>query len=256
MSQIALVTGSSRGIGAAIAIELAKDGYDVIVHYKKSKEEAEKIARNIDSIGQKSYVIQGDVTKQSDVEKMFLEVSKFTKKLDLLVNNAGFDHGYMFDDFTIEQMREVLDSCLWSTILVTKIFLPIVKKAEKGQIVNISSRLGKEKTIKTASVYGAAKAGVIKLTQVLALEFSDYKIRVNCVAPGLTKTDLTDSTFLRDSGSKEEADKIWDNAAKSNPSGRVGIPQDIANTVSFLASSKAEYINGETIGVNGGSILV
>jgi 3-oxoacyl-[acyl-carrier protein] reductase len=143
-----------------------------------------------------------------------------------------------------------------TSIIATKLLLPLIKNSPNGQIINISSRLGKEKTIKSASVYGAAKAGINKLTQALALELSKYKIRVNCVAPGLTKTDLTNSIFVKEEGSQEKADIKWAERASENPSGRVGEPEDVANLVSFLASEKANYINGEIIGVNGGSILV
>lgn len=115
--------------------------------------------------------------------------------------------------------------------------------------------MGKEKTIKTISVYGPATADVIKFTQCMALELADYRIRVNCVAPGLTNTDLTRDLFIRDEGSKEKADELWKIMADKNPSGRVAEPEDIANVVSFLVSAKANYINGETIGVNGGSNL-
>ena len=108
--------------------------------------------------------------------------------------------------------------------------------------------MGKEKTIRGIGAYGPAEAGVIKFTQCCALEFSEYKIRVNCVAPGLTDTEMSRSITTDQ--------KVWDALAKTNPSGRVGQPQDIANVVSFLVSEKANYINGETIGVNGGSNLV
>ena len=256
MNKIALVTGSSKGIGSAIAVELAKNGFDIIVHYNSHKDEAELTMQEIIKTGKKAHLVNADLTKEEEVKKMFEAVKKITPKLDLLVNNAGTDRAKLFEDYTINDMHDILYSNLWSTILVTKIFLPIIKNSTEGQIFNISSRLGKEKTIKTASVYGAAKAGIIKLTQALALELSVYKIRVNCVAPGLTKTDLTNDIFLQDLGSQDKADKMWALRGSENPSGRVAMPEDIANTVSFLASDKANYINGETIGVNGGSVLV
>jgi 3-oxoacyl-[acyl-carrier protein] reductase len=254
-SMLALVTGSSRGIGKAIALQLANDGFDIIIHYNKSTKDAQSVKNEIESLGRECLILKADLTKDDEIELMFDEVGRHYEILDLVVNNAGYDYGYLFEDYTIEQMRYVLDIVLWSKMLVTKLALPFLKKSSNSSIINIASRMGKEKTIKTISVYGPAEAGVIKFTQCCALEFSDYKIRVNCVAPGLTKTDLPNDLFLRETNNQKETDKIWQLMAKNNPSGRVGEPQDIANAVSFLASNKASYINGETIGVNGGSNL-
>jgi len=251
----ALVTGASKGMGRAIALQLAKDGYDVICHYNKSKAKAEALQHEIESLNRSCVLVNADVTKDDQVKAMFQKISSKVGSLDLLVNNAGFDHGFLFEDYTFEQMRYVLDIVLWSKITVTKFALPLLKKSKGACVINIASRMGKEKTVKTVSIYGPAQAGVIKFTQCCALEFADYKIRVNCVAPGLTHTDLTNNIFIRDAGNQENANKLWDEMAKRNPSGRVAEPQDIANAVSFLASDKASYINGETIGVNGGSNL-
>ena len=254
-NKIALVTGSSRGIGRAIALQLANDGYDIIAHYNKSTKEVEELKSEIEKLGRKCNIIAADLTKDKEVEEMFSTLSGKFDSLDLLVNSAGFDYAKLFEDYTLEEMRYVLDAVLWSKITVTKLALPLLKKSSKASIVNIASRMGKEKTIKTISIYGPAEAGVIKFTQCCALEFADYKIRVNAVAPGLTRTDLTNDLFIREEGNQEKADLVWDEMAKKNPSHRVGQPQDIANAVSFLASDKASYINGETIGVNGGSNL-
>ena len=246
MKKIALVTGSSRGIGKAIALTLAKDGFDVIVNYKKDKKSADKVVDDIKKLGKNSFAIQADLSKDVQVEKMFTEINNKINHLDLLVNSAGFDYAKMIEDYTMEEMRYIVDLVLIAKFSVTKFALPLLKKSNKAGIINIASRMGKEKTIKTIGAYGPAEAGVIKFTQCCALEFSEYKIRVNCVAPGLTRTDLTEGLF---------DDDTFDAIAKTNPSHRVGQPQDIANAISFLASEKSEYINGETIGVNGGSNL-
>lgn len=244
-NKIALVTGSSRGIGRAIALSLARDGYDIIVHCRKSVSEAKAVVAEVKALGKKAYFVRGDITKDTQVSVMFTKIGKFTKKLDLLVNNAGFDYGYLIEDYTMKQARYVLDEVLTSKICVTKNALPLLRKAPYPAVVNISSRMGGPTTIKTVGVYGPAQAGVIKFSQCCALEFAP-KIRVNCVAPGMTKTDLALKTYsLRD----------WQRAARKNPSGRVGHPEDVARAVSFLASEKASYINGETILVTGGSHL-
>lgn len=246
MKKIALVTGSSRGIGRATALTLAKDGYDVIINYKGNREAAEEVVEEIKKTGQDSFAVQADLTKDDKVEEMFKVISEKVDHLDLVVNNAGYDYAKMIEDYTMEEMRYVVDLVLIAKFSVTKFALPLLKKSLKASIVNIASRMGKEKTIETIGAYGPAEAGVIKFTQCCALEFAKYKIRVNCVAPGLTRTDLTEGLF---------DDATFEAIAKTNPSHRVGNPQDIANTISFLASGNSEYINGETIGVNGGSNL-
>jgi 3-oxoacyl-[acyl-carrier protein] reductase len=254
-NKYALITGSAKGIGRAVALELAKDGFDIIVHYNKSKDKAEELKGQIEKLKRNCILISADLTKDNEVKEMFEKLSGQTESLNLLVNNAGYDYGYLLEDYTLEQMRYILDIVLWAKMTVTKFALPLLKRSKNASIINIASRMGTEKTIKTISVYGPAEAGVIKFTQCCALEFADYKIRVNCVAPGLTYTDLSNELFVRDEGSIEKAEKIWQEMAKINPSGRVGQPQDVANVISFLASKKAEYINGETIEVNGGSNL-
>jgi 3-oxoacyl-[acyl-carrier protein] reductase len=255
MQRIALVTGASRGIGRATALQLAKDGYDIVVHYRESQQKVEELQSEIKKIGREAWTIQADLTKDLEVKEMFGKLGGMVERLDLLVNNAGFDYGKLFEDYTLEEMRYILDLVLWAKMTVTKFALPLLKKSAQAAIINVASRMGREKTIKTVSAYAPAEAGVIKFTQCCALEFADYKIRVNCVAPGLTDTDLTRDTFLQQVGSAEAAEQVWRTMAKSNPSGRVGTPQDVANVISFLASEKASYINGEMIGVNGGSNL-
>jgi len=256
MEKFALVTGSSRGIGKATALQLAQDGYDIIVHCKDSLELAEEVATQIRNLGRQAYVLTADLTKEAEVVQLVEKLGQITNKLGLLVNNAGFDHGYLFEDYTLQQMREVLDAVLWSKVMLTKTILPLLKNAGNAQIINIASRMGREKTIKTIAIYGPAMAGVIKFTQCMALELADYKIRVNCVAPGLIRTGLNEKMFIRDQGSIEAAEKLWQEMAESNPSKRVGKPEDVANLVSFLASAKSEYINGEILSINGGSNLI
>jgi 3-oxoacyl-[acyl-carrier protein] reductase len=256
MEKYALVTGSSRGIGKAIALQLASDGYDILLHCRQQLDEVKAVQSEIEVLGRKAYIFQADLSKENEVEAMFQSIPKVTEKLDLLVNNAGFDYGYLFEDYTLAQMREVLDIVLWAKVMVTKLALPLLKKSEKAQIINIASRMGREKTIKTIAIYGPAMAGVMKFTQCMALELADYKIRVNCVAPGLTRTDLTERMFIRDEGSAKAAEQLWQELANKNPSKRVGMPEDVANLVSFVASDKAQYINGEILSVNGGSNLI
>ncbi len=257
MKKIALVTGASGGIGKAIAMKLAQNCFDIIIHYRKNYAAALVTKQNIEKVGAKAYLVQADITKPVELQKMFSEIAKFTKKIDLLVNNAGFDYAKLIEEYTLDEMKYVIDVILIGKIAVTKSALKFLKKSKNPAIINIASRMGKEKTIPTIGAYGPAEAGVIKFTQCCALEFKDYNIRVNCVAPGLTLTDMTRNIFLEESGDdKKKAEEVWTYMANINPSHRVGFPEDIANVVNFLASKESFYINGETIGVNGGSNLV
>jgi len=257
MQKLALVTGASRGIGRAIALTLAQDGYSIKVHYNRNKEKAEEVVQEIKKKGVDAYSVQADLTKPNEIEEMFEKIAKHTDTIDLLVNNAAMDHMKMIEDYPNEEIKEVIDTNLTGTIIVTKLALPFLKKSKNASIISIASRMGGPKTIATIGAYGPSKAGVIKFTQCCALEFAKYKIRANCVAPGLTNTDMIHEAFLLETdGDESKVKDIMEDMAKKNPSGRVGEPQDIANVVSFLASNKASYINGETIGVNGGSILV
>lgn len=244
--KFALVTGSGRGIGRAIAVQLAKDGFTIFVHFRQNEKTARETAQEIGKYS-KAYLIKGELTDDGERRNIFKQIENVTDTLDVLVNSAGLDYGYLIEDYTLQQVEYLTDINLVQKIMMTKYALPFLKKSSAPVIVNISSRMGKEKTIRGIGAYGPAEAGVIKFTQCCALEFSEYKIRVNCVAPGLTDTEMSRSITTDQ--------KVWDALAKANPSGRVGQPQDIANVVSFLVSEKANYINGETIGVNGGSNL-
>jgi 3-oxoacyl-[acyl-carrier protein] reductase len=246
MSKYALVTGGSRGIGRAISLTLAQDGYDILVNYNKDDSAAEKIKKEIETLGRKCFLFKCDLTHDASVIKMFKDISTKVDKLDVLVNNAGYDYAKLIEDYSMEEIRYVIDLVLTAKIHTAKLALKLLRKSDYASIINIASRMGKEKTIPTIGAYGPAEAGVIKFTQCSALEFKDNNIRVNCVAPGLTRTQLTEDLL---------SDDEFLAAGKANPLGRVGKPEDIANVVSFLVSRNADYINGETIGVNGGSNL-
>jgi 3-oxoacyl-[acyl-carrier protein] reductase len=247
-AKIALITGSSRNIGKSIAFSLAKDGYDIILNCRKITAEANQTKKQIQKTDRKVWLITGDVGKESEMKIMFKRIAKLITKIDVLVNNAGFDYGYSIENYSIKQVQQVLQTNLLGTIIVTKYALPLLKKSQNPVIINISSRCGGPTTIDGIGAYGPAKAGVIKFTQCCAREFAPYKIRVNCVAPGFTDTQLNrailpDQTF-------------WQQQAQRNPRQRVGQPQDTAHVVAFLASNKADYVNGQTIYVTGGSEFV
>jgi len=219
----------------------------VFVHYHRDYKAAEQTANEIKKLGKKCSLLQGDVSSQFDVEEMFHQIAKVTDRLDLLVNNAGTDYDFKLEEYELAKMKRVLDVNLWGTILVSKLAIPFLKKSGSGVIINIASRMGIGKVIEGVGAYAPSKAGVIRFTKCCALELAKSKIRANAVCPGLTETELT-RTFFPDDG-------FWKQAAQENLAGRVGKPEDVAHLVAFLASDKASYINGETIGVNGGSNL-
>lgn len=245
-NRVVLVTGGSRGIGRAIAITLAKDGYDVVVNYRANRRTAIEVVGLIRRLGRKAWAIRADVGRERQVERLFREIQRRVGRLDVVVNNAGYDYAKLIEEYSMREMRRVVDILLIARMQITKLALPLLKQSTEANIVHITSRMGKEKTIATIGAYGPAEAGIMKFAQCCALEFAPYKIRVNCVAPGMTKTELAIQTY---------GQKVIGAAARGNPSGRIAEPKDIANVVSFLVSDKASYINGETIGVNGGSNL-
>lgn len=248
MKKIALITGASKGIGEAIAKTLAKDGFIIILHYFRDKKNAYRIKKDIESKNGMVYLVQGDLSKEKQIKKIFRIVGKITKKLDLLVNNAGVYFSYFIKEYPIDKVRETFELNFYAIFSMTQLSLSYLKKSDNPQIINISSRLGMEKVVDKSSAYAASKAAVEQFTKCCALEFRDYKIRVNAVCPGFTNTDLN-KLILKN---KKNLIKI----SKKIPLGRIAEPQDIANVISFLASDKANYINGESIGVNGGSILM
>ncbi len=248
MNKYAVITGGSRGIGKAISIQLAKDGYIPIIIYKNNIEAAEATKKEIVKETQLSPLLfQIDLADLEQIKKFITDLKEYTKEIDVLVNNAAISQFYNLEDTEDKEISDVVNIVLTSKIFLTKYLLPFLKNGENSSIINIASRMGLEKTIEGIAIYGPAEAGIIKFSKCCALEFAPYKIRVNSVAPGLTDTDLT-RNWIEELGGKEKV-------GKENPSGRIGEPEDIANVVSFLASEKGRYINVENIGVNGGSNL-
>jgi NAD(P)-dependent dehydrogenase (short-subunit alcohol dehydrogenase family) len=246
MNKFALVTGISLGIGKSIALALAHDGYSLILCYRRHKSPAAQVAQEIRKLGQKAYLFKVDISDSKQLTHLFTQVRRITPRLDLLVNNAGSDYGYLLESYKLNEIREILDSNLFGTIAMTKLAIPFLKSSRNPSVINISSRMGGPTTIPTISAYGPAKAGIIKFTQCAALELAKYRIRVNSISPGMTDTPLGRSTY---------SDLDFKQTAVKNPRGRICQPQDVADLVSFLASPKADYINGEDILLTGGSHL-
>lgn len=240
MNRVVLITGASRGIGKSIAIEFAKNNYNVIINYNNSKDAALSLEKELTNIyNVDCLTIKADISSEEEVKKMIdLSIDKF-QKIDVLVNNAGIAIDTIFMDKTVNNFKKILDINLIGTFLVSK--YASIHMPNNSSIINISSTNGIDTNYTYSMDYDASKAGVINLTKNLAKEFAP-KIRVNSVAPGWVNTDMNktlDKDFL-----DKELDKILLK--------RFAESEEIASVVYFLATDKAKYINGTVIRVDGG----
>jgi 3-oxoacyl-[acyl-carrier protein] reductase len=241
--KVAVVTGASKGIGAGIAKSLAAEGAAVIVNYATSREGADKTVAEITKAGGKAVAVQGDVSKKTDIVRLFAETKKTFGRVDILVNNAGIYAFTPLQDITEEHFHRHFDLNVLGTILASQ---EAVKYFDEkgGSIINLSSvvsTLG----IPGAAVYSATKGAVNTLTLVLAKELGPKKIRVNGVAPGMVETEGTAAGGMTEGDFRKEIES-------KTPVGRIGQPKDIASVVTFLASDDAAWISGETWFVSGG----
>lgn len=236
-----LITGSSRGIGRAIALMLAEGGADVVVNYNKSKAEAHQVARDIKDLGGKCVVAQGDVSVVEDAERLVQTTMDSFGKIDILVNNAGFHRDTLILRMTIEDWDEVMNTNLRGTFLCTKAALRHMIRKRNGRIINIGSISGVAGNAGQTN-YSAAKAGLIGFTKAVAREMGPRNITANVVAAGLVRTKLT----------QDVSQNIVDKALDLIPLGRLGQPEDIAAAAVFLASDEAAYITGQVLLVDGG----
>ncbi len=238
--KVALVTGGSRGIGKACAIELAKAGCDVIINYAGNEEAANKTVEELKVLGSNSKAMKFDVSNQELVEAAIKEIMDEYKRIDVLVNNAGITRDGLFMRMSAQNWFDVINTNLNSAYFVTNPVSKIMIKQRSGAIVNMASISGIYGNAGQAN-YSTAKAGLIGFTKALAKELASRNIRVNAVAPGFIQTDMT-----KDLPQEQIVDKI--------PLKRLGEPEDIAKTVKFLALDTT-YITGQVIGVDGGLVI-
>jgi NAD(P)-dependent dehydrogenase (short-subunit alcohol dehydrogenase family) len=240
----ALVTGSSRGIGRGIALAMAKQGADLCITYNSNKDEAEVVAAEIKAMGRDAFTVQVNVAKMEDITRLFEEIKAKWGKLDILVNNAGIVQFKAFDQITEEDWNETLNVDLKGPFFCAQKAISLMGKGSK--IVNISSVSsgGVGIAFPMISHYTSAKAGVIGMTEGLALELGPKGINVNAIAPGSIDTDIAKGQKMDENASKMLLMRI--------PVGRTGKPEDIGALAVYLASDEAGYINGAVVYADGG----
>ncbi|WP_138414901.1 3-oxoacyl-[acyl-carrier-protein] reductase [Aquibacillus sediminis] len=242
--KVALVTGASRGIGRAIALELARQGAKVAVNYAGSEAKAQQVVEEIQELGAEAMMIQANVSNESDVKDMIKQVVGSFGSLDILVNNAGITRDNLLMRMKEEEFDDVIQTNLKGVFLCTKGVTRQMMKQKSGRIINIASIVGVSGNPGQAN-YVAAKAGVIGLTKTTAKELATRNILVNAVAPGFIETDMTDELTEEQKSSMLEL----------IPLEKLGKSEDVAKVVRFLASEDANYITGQTIHVDGGMVM-
>ncbi len=237
----AIVTGGSRGIGAAIVRELAKNGVNVVINYQSSSEAATALVQEVESThGVKAYAVQADVSKTEDARRLVTEAKERFGRLDILVNNAGITRDRTFRKLSEEDWNQVIQVNLNSIFYITQAALPDLLESENGRIISISSIIGQAGGFGQTN-YSAAKAGIIGFTKSLALELAKTNVTVNSICPGFIETDML--AFV-----KEE---IRETIKARIPQRRFGLPEEIAKGVLYLVKDGA-YITGQCLNINGG----
>lgn len=236
----AIVTGGARGIGKAIALELAQKGYDVLINFS-SDLDASSILEELGKHGTKAYAFRADISKESEVENLLAFAKSVFPSLDVLVNNAGITRDGLLFRMKEEDFDQVININLKGAFLTCKHMGRWMSSAKKGSIINVSSIIGLIGNAGQAN-YAASKAGMIALTQSVGKELGPRGVRCNAVAPGFIDTAMTDKLSV----------EVKDNYLRQIPLGRFGQAQEVAKVVSFLASNDAGYINCEVIKITGG----
>ena len=242
-NQVAVVTGGSKGIGAAIALALAAEGASVVVNYASSKEGAEKVVKEITSKGGKAVAVQADLSKPTEISRLFAETKKAYGKLNILVNNAGVYEFVPIEGVTEDHFAKHFNLNVLGLLLATKEAVKLIGP-EGGSIINVGSAVTAIHP-PNSSVYTATKGAVDAITGVLAKELGSRKIRVNSINPGMIETEGTHTGGFLGSDFQK-----W--AESESPLGRIGKTDDIAPTAVYLASSDSKYLTGELIRISGG----
>lgn len=243
-NKVALVTGGTRGIGKAIAMELAKCGFNIAVNYRTETDEMEELKKEIEENNVKCIFVKADISNFEETEEMVKEVIENFGKIDVLVNNAGVTKDGLIMRMKEDAFKQVIDINLVGTFNVTRNVVPYMVKQRSGRIINIASVVG---IVGNAgqSNYSASKAGIIGFTKSLAKELSSRNILVNAIAPGFIETKMTDVLN----------DNVKENILNQIPLGRMGKPSEVANVVKFLSGEDSLYITGQVINIDGGMVM-
>ncbi|MEH7419395.1 acetoacetyl-CoA reductase [Neobacillus drentensis] len=238
--KVAIVTGGSRGIGAAISMELARQGVKIVLNYVSREELAEKMVADINEIGGEAYAVRADVSNTEEAAHLVQEAIEHFGRVDILVNNAGITRDSTFKKLSSEDWRKVIDVNLNSVYNTTSAALPSLLESDAGRIINISSIIGQAGGFGQTN-YAAAKAGLIGYTKSLALELAKTNVTVNAICPGFIGTEMVQAI----------PEKVLAGIVEKVPQKRLGKPEEVARGVAFLCSDGA-YITGQQLNINGG----
>ncbi len=244
MKKTVIVTGASKGIGAATAILFAQKGYNVVINYNNSYESATLLARSLSSNGYSVMTHKANVANKLEVELMVKETMYKFGSLDILVNNAGIAHQGLITETGEIDFDNIIDVNLKGVFNCCKAVTPSMVSRQSGKIINVSSMWG-QVGASCEVAYSAAKAGVIGLTKALAKELAPSGITVNCVAPGLIETSMNSNLTI----------EAISDFVEDIPLGRMGSADEVAAAIEFLASEKSDYITGQVLGINGGFVV-
>ena len=242
--KVALVTGGTRGIGKAIALELADNGYDIILNYRNANEELKETQKEIENKEVKCFLVYGDISKFEDCENIAKQSIEEFGRIDVLVNNAGITRDGLIMRMKKEDFNSVIDTNLSGTFNMTRNVVPYIVKKKSGRIINLSSVVGITGNAGQTN-YSASKAGVIGFTKSLAKELASRNILVNAIAPGFIETDMT----------KVLSDSVKEGILNQIPLKRMGEAKEVAKLVKFLVSDDSKYITGQVINVDGGMVM-
>ncbi len=242
--KVVFVTGGSRGIGKAIALKYAQNGYNVVINYVSDKTNVEELQKEFTKLNVECLIEKADVSKSEEVEKIVKKAIEKFNKIDVLVNNAGITRDGLLMRMKEEDFDKVIEINLKGTFLITKSVIPYMLKKRDGKIINLASVVGVTGNAGQCN-YSASKAGIIGFTKSIAKELASRNIRANAIAPGFIDTDMT--SIL--------SDEVKDSINVQIPMKRMGTTQEIANVAYFLGCEESSYITGQVINIDGGMVM-
>lgn len=242
--KVVFVTGGSRGIGKAIALKYAQNGYNVVINYVSDKTNVEELKKKFEELKVECLIEKADVSKSEEVEQIVKKTIEKFKKIDVLINNAGITRDGLLMRMKEEDFDKVIEINLKGTFLVTKAVIPYMLKKRDGKIINLASVVGVTGNAGQCN-YSASKAGIIGFTKSIAKELASRNIRANAIAPGFIDTDMTSVL----------ADEVKDSINAQIPMKRMGTAQEIANVAYFLGCEESSYITGQVINIDGGMVM-